>query len=56
MTFSVCVGYLIDHVYISLAFDFWLVCFGIRYIAFVFGIYFLAYIVGFKQHFVSIVR
>ena len=24
------------HVYISLAFDFWHVCFGIRYIAFVF--------------------
>ena len=54
MTFSACFGYLIDHVYISLAFDFWHVCFGIRYLAFVFGIYFLVYIVCFKKHFVSI--
>ena len=27
---SLCFGYLIDHVYISLAFDFWHVCFGIH--------------------------
>ena len=33
---SLCVGYSIDHVYISLAFDFWHVSFGIRYLAFVF--------------------
>ena len=35
MTFSVC--WLLDRsCFISLAFDFWHVCFGIRYLAFVF--------------------
>ena len=49
-----CVGYWIDNVYISLAFYFWHVCFGIRYFAFVFWRLLSAYIVCLKKHFVSI--
>ena len=53
-TFSVCYGYLIHHAYISLAFDFWRVCFGIRYsICFwylLFGIHCL-FKKAFRQHF-----
>ena len=52
MTFSD--GYLIDHVYIPLAFDFWHVFLGIRYLAFGFWHLLLAYSFGFKKHFISI--
>ena len=50
MTFCVLI-YLIDHVYISLAFDFWQVLFGIQYRALGFWHLLLAYSV---KHFVSI--
>ena len=50
MTFCVLI-YLIDHVYISLAFDFWQVFFGIQYLAFGFWHLLLAHSV---KHFVSI--
>ena len=50
MTFCVLI-YLIDHVYISLAFDFWQVFFGIECFAFAFWYLLLAYGV---KHFVSI--
>ena len=46
--------YLIDHVYITLAFDFWHVFFGMRYLAFGSWHLLLAYSDGFKKHFVSI--
>ena len=47
-------AYLIDHVYISLAFDFWHVFFGMRYLAFGFWHLLLAYSDRFKKHFGSI--
>ena len=47
-------AYLIDHVYISLAFDFWHVFFGMRYLAFGFWHLLLAYSDSYKKHFVSI--
>ena len=50
MTFCVLI-YLIDHVYISLAFDFWQVFYGIECFAFAFWHLLLAYGV---KHFVSI--
>ena len=51
---SFCDGYLIDHVYISLAFDFWHVFLGIRYLAPGFWHLLLAYSFDFKKHFISI--
>ena len=51
---SLCVGYLIDNVYLSLAFYFWHLCFGIRYLAFVFWHLLFGIHCCFKKHFVSI--